>query len=381
NSRPKAIVSRTVSRAVYAPVPSSAPNSALFTEFNELGSPLTEVAQYPGGHFASSAANQFASRLPQITQPIPGCLPAAAAAQFMTRGSSVSGYPGRNNTTTVARKGGRRPREAEEEESMDLTEDDLQKRQKRRQRNKEAAARCRKRRLDLMTTLSDQVEQLKGQNRNLQVQVDALMQEKNKLVELLRNHDCHASKELRDALVTSNNNSSHMGQFNDMQHQPYMVPLKHSPPSVHDSGDELGKAEEYKQGDYPPVSGALDMPFTATSNNPLLNDPVISSASYDEPLQKRLKSEETPDENNSRANRPTSLFGGFAPMRQGVGNTPGFPSFTTPNAVFEASTPSTGLDHNFGALGNGPTFLTPVASGPTLVTPSNPPQSNDIQSL
>lgn len=36
-----------------------------------------------------------------------------------------------------------------------MTEDDLAKRNKRRQRNKEAAARCRKRRLDLMTTLSE----------------------------------------------------------------------------------------------------------------------------------------------------------------------------------------------------------------------------------
>lgn len=61
----------------------------------------------------------------------------------------------------------------------------------------------------------------------------------------MRNHDCHASKELRDALPISTSVQSQMPPFNEMQ--PFGHPLKHSPPSAHDSGDELSKAEaEFK---------------------------------------------------------------------------------------------------------------------------------------
>uniref|UniRef100_A0A0R3S6W2 BZIP domain-containing protein n=1 Tax=Elaeophora elaphi TaxID=1147741 RepID=A0A0R3S6W2_9BILA len=72
----------------------------------------------------------------------------------MTRPASATG-----------KRGGRRPKEYEEYDHVTLSEEERDKRDKRRLRNKEAAARCRQRRLDLMGSLQNQVNQLKEENK------------------------------------------------------------------------------------------------------------------------------------------------------------------------------------------------------------------------
>ncbi|PIO76095.1 bZIP transcription factor [Teladorsagia circumcincta] len=53
-------------------------------------------------------------------------------------------------------------------------QDELDKRIKRRQRNKEAAARCRQRRLDLMTNLQEQVDKFKAENEKKELEIRAM---------------------------------------------------------------------------------------------------------------------------------------------------------------------------------------------------------------
>ncbi|KHJ41266.1 bZIP transcription factor [Trichuris suis] len=87
------------------------------------------------------------------------------------------------------RTGGRRPKE----ESMELTPEEEEKRRLRRLRNKEAAARCRRRRLEHMCRLENEVEDLLAQRDQLQEEIDALHQEKTELEVALENHlpRCH----------------------------------------------------------------------------------------------------------------------------------------------------------------------------------------------
>ncbi|VDO73968.1 unnamed protein product [Heligmosomoides polygyrus] len=73
-----------------------------------------------------------------------------------------------------ARKsGGRRPKEFEMGPEIE-DQDELDKRIKRRQRNKEAAARCRQRRLDLMTSLQEQVDKFKAENEKKEMEIRAM---------------------------------------------------------------------------------------------------------------------------------------------------------------------------------------------------------------
>ncbi|VDM83480.1 unnamed protein product [Strongylus vulgaris] len=53
-------------------------------------------------------------------------------------------------------------------------QEELDKKLKRRQRNKEAAARCRQRRLDLMTNLQEQVDKFKAENEKKELEIRAM---------------------------------------------------------------------------------------------------------------------------------------------------------------------------------------------------------------
>ena len=64
------------------------------------------------------------------------------------------------------------------------------KKQLRRERNKEAAARCRKRRLDQITTLQNEVDHLDSIRKDMQHEVATLESEKDKLKNILDLHQC-----------------------------------------------------------------------------------------------------------------------------------------------------------------------------------------------
>ena len=85
------------------------------------------------------------------------------------------------------RQGGRKPAKgAKSEEDMDPEEH--QKITVRRQRNKEAAARCRKRRMDLIDKLSGEVEGWESQKRALEEEIRTLRAQKDELEYILQTH-------------------------------------------------------------------------------------------------------------------------------------------------------------------------------------------------
>lgn len=83
-------------------------------------------------------------------------------------------------------------------------QDELDKRIKRRQRNKEAAARCRQRRLDLMTSLQEQVDKFKAENEKKEMEIRAMKSQMEQMHSFLRSHDCKLSVEEREQLPLLN---------------------------------------------------------------------------------------------------------------------------------------------------------------------------------
>ncbi|KHJ98786.1 bZIP transcription factor [Oesophagostomum dentatum] len=100
-----------------------------------------------------------------------------------------------------ARKtGGRRPKEFEMGPEIE-DQEELDKKLKRRQRNKEAAARCRQRRLDLMTNLQEQVDKYKADNEKKELEIRAMKSQMAQMESFLRSHDCKMSVEERESLL------------------------------------------------------------------------------------------------------------------------------------------------------------------------------------
>ncbi|CAJ0590125.1 unnamed protein product [Cylicocyclus nassatus] len=100
-----------------------------------------------------------------------------------------------------ARKtGGRRPKEFEMGPEIE-DQEELDKKLKRRQRNKEAAARCRQRRLDLMTNLQEQVDKFKAENEKKELEIRAMKTQMAQMESFLRSHDCKMSVEERESLL------------------------------------------------------------------------------------------------------------------------------------------------------------------------------------
>ncbi|XP_050531304.1 transcription factor kayak isoform X2 [Daktulosphaira vitifoliae] len=82
--------------------------------------------------------------------------------------------------------GGRRPNSDNKDKVLSAEEE--HRRQVRRERNKLAAARCRKRRMDHTNELLEETEQLEEKRMRLQVEIEALRQQKQDLQQLLTEH-------------------------------------------------------------------------------------------------------------------------------------------------------------------------------------------------
>lgn len=78
---------------------------------------------------------------------------------------------------------------------FDLSPDEMERLRIRRERNKAAAARCRKRRMDQISTLSDEVEQHEEKKRILENTIAQLRAQKEELEFILAQHqsECHLS--------------------------------------------------------------------------------------------------------------------------------------------------------------------------------------------
>ncbi|PAV71677.1 hypothetical protein WR25_27043 isoform B [Diploscapter pachys] len=106
--------------------------------------------------------------------------------------------------------------ESEQTDKIDMDDEDSDKKLKRRQRNKEAAARCRQRRLDLMTSLQEQVDKYREENNkkeeeirlikikvcllNSSLIVNEVCFQFERMQAFLLNHDCKMTADERNAL-------------------------------------------------------------------------------------------------------------------------------------------------------------------------------------
>ncbi|CAD5232550.1 unnamed protein product [Bursaphelenchus xylophilus] len=324
---------------------------------NDLTSPLTEYQP-------SFPANPIQPRLPPLQTGLPDFqLP------FMTRSSTSTAPYGMRSQTNAGRKGGRRPREIEEKD-YDLPDDEKDKRAKRRQRNKEAAARCRKRRLDLMEALQIQVDDLREENRQKQLLIDQLTQQKNKLDEMLR-HNCQmeGTQMIKDDMMYNNGNDLMMKaqlktevEEYEQQQQMYQQRLQ--------ADMDLYKDDAMMGGPGSPSNYAI-----SSSSMLINNDPVISQAAL-----KRSRHSPLPSINEIESNvchsqashpfsRPTSLP--LSTMSQYAQNDMNMPSITTP---------SSGLGGGYSLLDQ-QTFLTPLVPGAVPVPLQTPPHNGELRQL
>uniref|UniRef100_A0A915AS17 F-box domain-containing protein n=1 Tax=Parascaris univalens TaxID=6257 RepID=A0A915AS17_PARUN len=156
----------------------------------------------PGSETSPTAESfyGFANRLHPITaggvQPPQFVMPQSYP---QARSGYMAGAMARPNSA-AAKRGGRRPKEYEEYDHVALSEEERDKRDKRRLRNKEAAARCRQRRLDLMGSLQNQVDQLKEDNKVKDSKIAELQLLKNELLAVVREHQCVLPESLRQSL-------------------------------------------------------------------------------------------------------------------------------------------------------------------------------------
>jgi len=89
-------------------------------------------------------------------------------------------------------------------------------------KNKEAAARCRRKRMDEISKLQKKVKQLEDANDQKQLNIDHLVQQNKKLVDILQKNLGHESPEL-DAL-RPNNHQNHSASHQVHQPQPNQYP-------------------------------------------------------------------------------------------------------------------------------------------------------------
>ncbi len=100
--------------------------------------------------------------------------------------------------TKSKKKGGRKPRSTGGRRPGDeyLTPEEFQKISVRRLRNKEAAARCRKRRVDLTNDLMEQVEDHEAKKRALEEEIQMLKGQKEELEFILQAHASHCKLQM-----------------------------------------------------------------------------------------------------------------------------------------------------------------------------------------
>uniref|UniRef100_A0A914DA77 BZIP domain-containing protein n=2 Tax=Acrobeloides nanus TaxID=290746 RepID=A0A914DA77_9BILA len=311
----------------------------------------------------------------------------------MTRSSSQYGAGSQmKNGSNSRRGGGRRPREAEERN--DLNDEDRDKRDKRRQRNKEAAARCRQRRIDLMSTLQDQLESYKQQNNEMDRAIQMLNQQKMQCINILQHHGCVVPKDLLEQPAFNINTYINDTGMHSKNHLQPLPPLLASPPQ-NSNKRRANQQPQHHQQRMPVVTMAEGMngyddmldsvspapssTYTSSSSSLITNnDPVISEAAVDGPKHKRVKEERASPLNESdhhvARTRPGTL-----PINSNIWTT--LPSITTP------STGLIGFDtlssNDYGLM-NQQTGITPIVPQPQPVISSSglqPPSESVLRQL
>lgn|ERR1719449_445286 len=145
------------------------------------------VERPPG--LALTGANLLSQKLDMMDKLLKAVAASASQAQVVTAKQEpvepiMSKSPPAYEVSNVKRTGGGRRKT--EEEGLGPEEED--RRAMRRERNKQAAARCRKRRMDLTSTLQGEVDQWEEKVRGLKEELLQLEAQKKGLEAYLRSH-------------------------------------------------------------------------------------------------------------------------------------------------------------------------------------------------
>ncbi|TKR69636.1 hypothetical protein L596_021774 [Steinernema carpocapsae] len=342
--------------------------------------PLTPSG--PPNPYATAPHHQFS---------MPGQSVASAQMPYtVTRNgyNSGAGTP-RPGSGAGKRTGGRRPKEEEYEHP--LNEEDRDKRDKRRQRNKEAAARCRQRRLDLMSTLQNEVDNLKQRNNAHEALIDQLKNEKDVLIRALTSHGCKIPNQVSSnlaSLIPTTTVPSYITASVPSSQSSVTQPLGLKRP--HPDGNiytvPLTSIKTELDNDYIPSSISSNGVSTAGS---MLPPPLKKIQNQNQPPHSRHNTSQEPTLTQVNApagnemERPSTLpipgatsgvDGGYDESKSGLWS--GMPSITTPSGIMNDGTyPFLYTD----------TGLTPVSAQPalpvcTLGTPT-PLGDNELRPL
>jgi len=281
---------------------------------------------------------------------------------------------------TSGRKGGRRPREIEDKDQYDLSAEDKDKRQKRRERNKQAAARCRKRRMDLMESLQMQVDKLKEENNRKQMKIDQLNHQSQEMMEMLRIHNCNMGHGMMNQQIRQ----LQQQQSNEEQERMYKAQIQQS---IQLKMEHENISDQLLNSEMEPIfkddqlnadrSSPINDPYPITTCSMIINneDPVISHAAFQPSNSKRSKHNRSPmisDSNDGPTfSRPNTLplVSQYSDMSNNL------PSLNTPSAGLG------GYANEFSVL-NQQTFLTPMTLGPIPVTShANTPPHGELRQL
>ncbi|EJW87759.1 BZIP transcription factor family protein [Wuchereria bancrofti] len=297
---------------------------------------------------------------------------------YQTRAGFVGNTMARPASAT-GKRGGRRPKEYEEYDHVTLSEEERDKRDKRRLRNKEAAARCRQRRLDLMGSLQNQVNQLKEENKMKDAKIAELQLLKNELIAVIRDHHCVLPEALRQTLdVDMSSTQQYMPRGapapvvtvpTSTEIVPY-TPSAPSPQPVLSNRKRPASAMIPDLRQPPPQPGVSPLTTTVTLNR---NDNHTNILTMTKPSSMQIKQEPTLFDVNGRdlpdeeIKRPTSLT--FA---DGTTTTTAYSSLSSSGVPI--TTPSNligGATSDFGGVN--------LLDGPTGLTPCHPPQATAFQ--
>jgi len=272
------------------------------------------------------------------------------------------------------RKGGRRPRE---EYDNAETDEDKEKRDKRRQRNKEAAARCRQRRLDLMSTLQKQKDSLEAKTNQITQYYNNLRKGLEDLITSLQNHNCPSRDQIMHYIEMASRILREYPQVSQIQmhipqssgiHQPQQQSIPQGPILRKRPGST--GVNENKNNQPIPRPSTLHIGGLGASKDDILISPICTIDEFgDFTSAKRPKFLD-----DSPIERPSSLS---------LTNWGQTPNIVTPSSGIPqiADLVKNMLPDEYNML-NQQTFLTPVVPSAVSVTSAAPPPSNsDLQTL
>ena len=177
-----------------------------------------------------------------------------------------------------AKRSGRKPASRRlSEESEDLDPEESKRLTIRRQRNKEAAARCRKRRVDLTNSLMQQVDAQEAKKRSLEDEIAALRQQKDELEFILQAHSTHCKLNVQQIMMQQPMQCEPQNLVVAVKSEPVLVEPANAPfVIVQSEGDEASKPKR-------PVSLSLASSGPSNVSGAVTVVPVTTSMPLETP--------------------------------------------------------------------------------------------------